>query len=158
MTALQHFIARSAEKCLPFFDTLRGAKNFEWTPECQFAFEEIKKYLSKPPLITKVLPREEVYLYIASSPKVVETVLNKEEDGIQKPIYYVSHALKDAMTRYPDVEKFAYALVIAAQKLRPYFQGRTIKMLTDKPLRRILHKPELLGRMVREWWNWENLT
>lgn len=51
-------------------------------------------------------------------------------------------------TRYPDVEKFAYALVIAARKLRLYFQGRTITMLTDKLLRKILHKPELSGRMV----------
>lgn len=67
---------------------------------------------------------------------------------MQKQIYYVSHALKDEETRYPNIEKFAYALVIAVRKLCPYFQGRTITLLTDKPLRRILHKPELPRRLV----------
>lgn len=63
----------------------------------------------KPPLLTKALLGEELYLYIAASSKEVVAVLIKEEDGMQKPIYYVSHALKDTNTRYPDVEKFVYA-------------------------------------------------
>lgn len=87
------------------------------------------------------------------SPKAVAAVLIKEEHGMQKPIYYISHALKDAETCYPDVEKFMYALVIVARKLCPYFQRRTITVLIDKPLRRILHKPELLGRLVTWVWN-----
>lgn len=39
---------------------------------------------------------------------------------------------------------------MASRKLRHYFQGREIRMVTDQPLRRILHKPDLSGRMV----NW----
>lgn len=57
IAALRRLVARSAEKCLPFFDILTGAKNFKWTPECQHAFEEIKKYLANPSLLTKGAPR-----------------------------------------------------------------------------------------------------
>lgn len=49
---------------------------------------------------------------------------------------------------YLDVEKSAYALVIVTRKLCLYFQGRTIIVLTDKPPRKILYKPELSERLV----------
>lgn len=58
--------------------------------------------------------------------------------------------LKDAETRYPNLQKFALALVVASRKLRHYFQGRQIRVITDQPLRKILHKPDLSGRLI----NW----
>ncbi|GAV65212.1 hypothetical protein CFOL_v3_08727 [Cephalotus follicularis] len=41
-------------------------------------------------------------------------------------------------------------MIIAARKLRPYFQAHTIKVLTDKPLRQVLAKPYMSGKLV-EW-------
>ncbi|GAV56578.1 RVT_3 domain-containing protein [Cephalotus follicularis] len=64
-------------------------------------------------------------------------------------MYYVRKALNDAEGRYPEVEKFAYALIIAARKLRPYFLAHTIKVLTDKPLRQVLAKPDTSGRLIK---------
>ena len=49
LAAFRRFISRSAEKALPFFEVLKGAKNFEWGPNCIKAFEEIKEYLVKAP-------------------------------------------------------------------------------------------------------------
>ncbi|KAG5544402.1 hypothetical protein RHGRI_016977 [Rhododendron griersonianum] len=40
-------------------------------------------------------------------------------------------------------------MVIAARRLRPYFQAHSIKVLTDQPLRRILHCPETSGRLIQ---------
>jgi len=37
-------------------------------------------------------------------------------------VYYVSHALAGAEVNYPLIEKFAYALVMASRKLRPYLR------------------------------------
>ncbi|RVW17464.1 hypothetical protein CK203_085503 [Vitis vinifera] len=67
----------------------------------------------------------------------------------QKPIYYVSRALADIETRYSKMELTALALRSAAQKLRPYFQAHPVIVLTDQPLRNILHKPDLTGRMLQ---------
>ena len=153
LAALRRFISKLAERCLPFFNTLRGAtstKTIEWTPACQTAFEELKAYLSTPPLLTTASPSEPLSLYLSASNAAVGAVLIKEEGGHQQPIYYVSQVLKDAETRYPSVEKFAYALVVASMKLRHYFQGRDIKVITNQPLRKILHKPDLSGRLI----NW----
>ncbi|KAL0386273.1 UNVERIFIED_CONTAM: hypothetical protein Sradi_3021600 [Sesamum radiatum] len=53
ITALSRFISKSAEKSLPFFKVLRKIRNFEWNTLCQQAFEELKDYLAKLPLLVK---------------------------------------------------------------------------------------------------------
>ena len=50
VAALNRFVWRATDKCLPFFRTLK--KSFEWTAECQRAFEELKANLSAPPLLS----------------------------------------------------------------------------------------------------------
>ena len=52
IAALNKFVSKVTEKCLPFFRTLR--KSFEWTDECHKVFEDLKKYLSSPPLFNPV--------------------------------------------------------------------------------------------------------
>ncbi|KAL0451511.1 UNVERIFIED_CONTAM: Retrovirus-related Pol polyprotein from transposon opus [Sesamum latifolium] len=53
IAAFSRFISKSAEKGLTFFKTLRKVKNFEWIEECQQAFEGLKAYLAKLPLLVK---------------------------------------------------------------------------------------------------------
>ena len=43
------------------------------------------------------------------------------------------------------MEKLAFALVITARKLKPYFQAHTIVVLMDKPLRRVMNSLEAAG-------------
>ena len=54
LAALNRFVSRATDKCLPFFRTLK--KSFEWTVECQQAFKELKAYLSAPPLLSLSQP------------------------------------------------------------------------------------------------------
>ncbi|KAL0386199.1 UNVERIFIED_CONTAM: hypothetical protein Sradi_3014200 [Sesamum radiatum] len=56
--ALSRFISKSAEKSLTFFKTLRKAKTFEWDTPCQLAFEDLKAYLARLPLLVKPSPGE----------------------------------------------------------------------------------------------------
>jgi hypothetical protein len=51
MAALGRFIARSGEKALPFFKLMKHAGKFEWTPEADKAFAELKRYLTSPPIM-----------------------------------------------------------------------------------------------------------
>ena len=90
IAALNRFVSKVTDKCLPFFHTLR--KSFEWTDECQEAFKDLKKYLSSPPLLSPSKPREELYLYIAVSQAAVSVTLVREEEGMQRPVYFISRA------------------------------------------------------------------
>ncbi|KAK2999828.1 hypothetical protein RJ639_023077 [Escallonia herrerae] len=150
VATLGRFMYKSAKKCLPFFKAIRKAKKFEWTEECQKSFEELKHYLSSPPLLTKPVTGEDLFIYLSISEVAVSTVLIQEEEGKQRPIYYISKVLQDVETRYPRIDKVALALVISARKLRPYFQSHTVVVLTDQPLGKVLQNPDESGRLV----NW----
>ena len=65
IATLNRFVSKATDKCLPFFRTLR--KSFEWTDECQRAFEDLKKYLSSSPLFSPSKQGEELYLYLVVS-------------------------------------------------------------------------------------------
>ena len=96
-------------------------RSFEWTTECQQAFEELKAYLSSPPLLSLSQPGEELFLYLAVSPAAISAALFREEEKVQKPVYYASRALRGVEERYPPMEKLVFALVTVARKLKPYF-------------------------------------
>ena len=111
-------------------------------------FEELKAYLSALPLLSPSQPGEELFLYLVVSPVTVSTALIREEEKVQKPVYYASRVLRGAEKRYPPMEKLSFALVTAARKLKLYFQAHTIVVLTDKPLRRAMSNPDAAGRLA----------
>ena len=108
----------------------------------------MKAYLSAPPLLSPLQPGEELFLYLAVSLAVVSAALIREEEKVQKPVYYASQALCGAEERYPPMEKLAFALVTVARKLKPYFQAHTVVVLTDRPLWRAMSNLDATGRLV----------
>ena len=93
VAALSRFISRMGEKVLPFYQLLRKADKFEWTPEAEDAFESLKRLLSTSPVLVTPKEREPLLLYIAATHQVVSTVLVVERPeegkthGVQRPIY-----------------------------------------------------------------------
>ena len=82
--------------------------------ECEKAFQEIKQYLSNPPLLSPSKEEEDLYLYLAVSTTTVSATLIRKEDGMQLPIYYVSQAFQGAEAKYPQIDKIAFALIVAS--------------------------------------------
>ena len=78
------------------------------------------------------------YAYIAVAPHAVSLVLIRDDNGLQKPVYYVSKSLHEAEVRYLPLEKAILAVVHATQKLPHYFQAHTMVVLTQLPLKFIL--------------------
>ena len=68
---------------------------------------------------------------------------------MQKPIYFVSKVFQGPEVRYQVIEKAALAVVFSARRLRHYFQSFTVIMITNLPIRKVLQKPDVAGRMVR---------
>ena len=149
VAALNRFISRSTDKCLPFYDILWGIKKFEWSEECENASQQLKRYLATPPVLAKPVEGEPLFLYIVVSATALSGVLIREERGEQKPIFYISKTLLDVDSRNPLMKKLACAVVTSARKLRPYFQSHTIIILTTFPLRTILHSPSQSGRLAK---------
>ena len=92
---------------------------------------------------------EELYLYLAVTPHAVSSALVREEGRVQKSVYYTSRALRGVEGRYPQIEKLAFALIIASRKLRHYFQAHVINVMTDHPLKKAMNKLEAAGRLIQ---------
>ena len=146
IAALNRFVSRVTDKCLPFFKTLKQA--FAWTDECEVVFQELKRYLSSPPLLSPSKEGEDLYLYLAVLASAVSAAMIREEGTKQLPVYYVSQAFQGAESRYPRIEKIALALIVVLRKLRQYFQANSILVMTDQPIKKSMNKPEAAGRMV----------
>ncbi|KAK0582887.1 hypothetical protein LWI29_030790 [Acer saccharum] len=99
LTSLSRFIAKSTDRCLPFFKALKKGKGIEWNEDCEKAFQALKDYLGRAPLLSKPETGETLYMYLSVSEVATSSVLVRQEEGIQKPIYYTSKALLPAETR-----------------------------------------------------------
>ena len=73
IATLNRFVSKVTDKCLPFFKTLKQA--FAWTEECEATFQELKHYLSNPPLLSSSKEGENLYLYMAISATAVSAAL-----------------------------------------------------------------------------------
>ncbi|KAK8948773.1 hypothetical protein KSP39_PZI005430 [Platanthera zijinensis] len=113
LAGLSRFLSRSGDRCSSFFKVLRGNQAFEWTAECEEAFQGLKRQLSQAPLLQSPKEGEDLALYLGVGGEAVSSVLVREEGKKQLPVYYVSRILKKAELRYPILEKLAYALVIS---------------------------------------------
>lgn len=66
IAVLNQFIFQSTKKCFPFFKILRNA--FAWNEECEGAFKRLKEYLESPPLLSRPIKVEILFLYLAVFP------------------------------------------------------------------------------------------
>ena len=149
MAALNRFISRSTDRCRPFFLLLHKWKEFKWPDECVVAFQQLKQYLSRPPIMSSPVVDEVFFAYIAVAFYAISSVLMRVDCGIQQPVYYVSKSLNEAEVRYLPLEKAILVVVHATRKLPHYFQAHIVVVLTQLPLKSILRSADYTGRIVK---------
>ena len=149
MAALNQFISRSAERYIPFFLLLHKWKEFQWSEECVMAFQELKRYLSHPPIMSSPVVDEVLLAYIAVALYAISLMLIRVDSGIQQPVYYVSKSLNEAEVHYLPLEKAILAVVHATRKLPHYFQTHTVVVLTQLPLKSVLRRTDYTGRITK---------
>ena len=149
MVTLNRFLSRLADRCRPFFLLLHKWKEFEWSKECVVAFQELKQYLSDPPIMSSPVVDEVLFAYIAIALYTISFVLIRVDSGIQRPVYYVSKSLNATEVRYLPLEKTILAVVHATRKLPHYFQAHIVVVLTQLLLKSVLKSANYTGKVAK---------
>lgn len=94
VTSLGRFISKLSERALPFFKLMKKNGPFKWTPEAEAAFQDLKRYLTSPPVMVAPRPREPLVLYLAATPHSASAALvavREECAGAQRT--FCSHTI-----------------------------------------------------------------
>ncbi|GJT89554.1 reverse transcriptase domain-containing protein [Tanacetum coccineum] len=154
LASLNRFLAKSAERALPFFNTLKNITKenkheYRWTPEAEEAFQQMKRLIMSLPSLTPPFPEETLYAYLAVSKEAVSAVLLTDRNGRQCPVQYVSRTLNEAERNYSPLEKLALSLINMTRRLRRYFEAHPVKVITDQPIKNILSRTEASGKLAK---------
>ena len=75
VTVLGRFISKLGERALPFFKMMKKKGPFEWTLEADQAFQDLKRYLTSPPVMVAPRPLEPLVLYLSATPHSASAAL-----------------------------------------------------------------------------------
>jgi ribonuclease HI len=151
LSYIRRFIPGLAAVTSTFSHLLKKGVSFNWSAECQEAFERIQAIMTKLPTVCAPIAGKPLRLYLASNSQAIGALVAQENGhGVEQPVYYVSRGLKDTETRYSVAERACLALVYASQRLRHYFLAHKIQLMTKShPIRSLLQRPVLSGRLAQ---------
>ncbi|GKA43923.1 reverse transcriptase domain-containing protein [Tanacetum coccineum] len=154
LASLSRFLAKSAERSLPFLNTLKNITKenkheYRWTQEAEAAFQQMKKVITELPSLTPPREKETLYAYLAVSAEAVSAVLLTDRKERQCPVQYVSRTLNEAERNYAPMEKLALSLILMTRRLRRYFEAHPVKVITDQPIKNILNNTETSGKLAK---------
>jgi len=116
------------------------------------AFEDIKEYLTKPLPGSSCFRKIVLTICRALDHPLGTLLVQKNDEGFEHAIYYLSITLIGAESLYNTVEKECLALVFAVQKTRHYLVGQTIRVISRvNPLRILMTKSRSLNSRLANW-------
>ena len=135
-----------------FAKLLKKGHRFEWGGKQQKAFQKLQQIMMNLPTIQAPTRKKPLLLYLASSPSAIrELIAQKDGGGIKQLVYYVSHALKDVETCYPQVERVCSAIVYTSQSPCHYFLPYELHLMTKAhAIKVLLWQPIFSGR-ISQW-------
>jgi hypothetical protein len=134
-----------------FSPLLKKGAPFHWSTKCQQAFEKVQDIMTKLPTVCAPIFGKPLQLYLASNSQAIGALIAQEDGSeVEQPVYYVSHAFKDAESRYSGAERSCLALIYASQQLQLYFLAHKVQLMTKShPIRSLLQRPVLSGKLAQ---------
>jgi hypothetical protein len=121
-------------------------KSFAGGAEQQWAFEEIKEYLSKPPVLVPPQQDRPFYVYLSVGDTSIASVVIQVHDNKERVVFYLSRRMLDVETRYPNIENLCLCLFFTCTKLRQILLlAEVIVICKSDVIKHMLSAPVLKG-------------
>ena len=105
---VRRFISDFAEIVKPLQEMIKKDANFKWSKERKEAFDKIKEAIAEAPTLRSPNFDNEFILYTFASDHSIAAVLTqKNEDGEEFPVSFMSTGLQGAELKYPAIDKQA---------------------------------------------------
>ncbi|GJZ70115.1 reverse transcriptase domain-containing protein, partial [Tanacetum coccineum] len=134
-------------------DEVHKEERFPIDSGSQSSLQTDEETHSRTPMLTAPKEKEELIIYLAAAKEAISAVLMTEMGGKQLPVYFVSRALRGPEINYTPMVKLVLALLSASRRLKRYFRAHTIVVITDQPIKQLLSKSKISGRMLK--WKFE---
>jgi hypothetical protein len=132
---VRRFVPNFAEITKPISDMLNKDHDLKWSDEAKKAFDDIKQALCHSHvLISPNYAKDFQIFYFASDSTMADMLLQKNNDGLEQPIAFMSKTLQGVELNYKSMEKQAYALVKGLAHFRPYFWNSRIVAYVPHPM------------------------
>ena len=137
--------------CKPLLRLLKKKVPTVWNEQCQEAFEKIKNYLMKLPILVPPVPEKPLLSYLTTTYMAMGTLLAQylEDSRKENVIYYISKKMLAYKEKYSLLEKTCVALVWATRKLRHYMLAFKVLLIARMDFKYLMEKPVQDGKIAK---------
>lgn len=148
------FCRNFSDVVLPLTNLLRVSNEFEWTDECQSAFDSVKSLLSNAPVLMAPNYSHVFKLDVdASATGAGAVLLQDDSNGVEHPIGYFSKKFLKHQLNYSTIEKETLALLLALQHFEVFIGSSSLPVLvfTDHNPLVFLSRMKNANQRIMRW-------
>lgn len=146
------YIKQYSVICSPLTDLTSKKKGWSWTAECEEAFRFIKDAMTTAPILAHPDQTKPYIMYTDASKEGIGVILQqKQDDGTEHPVIYLSRKLSKAEKNYSATELEGLAVVWGYKKLHAYLEGANVTVVTDHSALRWLFEHDGTNQRLSRW-------
>ena len=136
----------------PLTNLKKEKVKFHWGIEQERAFQHLKTLMCSDLIVAAADPNKSYKLYTDACAYAIGSILVQEdENGIERPIQYVSKQLQESQMRWPPIEREAFSIFYSIRKLHHYLYGARLTILTDHVACKCIFLQENKNSRVQRW-------
>ena len=149
----RRFCPNFSAAAYPLTHLTSAAVKFEWTEDCQEAFDQLKNFLAQDPVLLTPDFSKPFSLHTDASERACGAVLLQDRDGVLQPVAYHSAKFDTHQSRYSTIEKELLAIVSALKKFECYIQpaSHPAHVYTDHNPLSFLNKNKFNNQRLLRW-------